>query len=132
MSQPPSSLPRDVFELLVTTCGWEKFEGFDGHAEPSYAALVTKTCYRESHSMLQTGLEAKRVAEITASDPDYDLYFDADDADVRGFSLWDRFTPYGVGTTDADNPDSLALQATSIATVLGPWGSTPWLVAVAF
>lgn len=132
MSQPATSLPRDIFELMVTTCGWEKFLGFDGHAEPSYAAKVTKTCYRESHSLLMTGFTAERLAEITTLYPDWDLLFDADDADVRGFSMWDRFTPGGVADTDADNATPVALQPKFIATILGPWGTTPWAVAVAF
>lgn len=132
MSQPPTSLPRDVFELMVTTCGWEKFQGFDGHAEPTYAALVTKTCFRESHSLLMTGESAHRKAETSTLYPDWDILFDADDPDARSFSLWDRFTPGGVASTDANNPTSISLQPAFIATILGPWGTTPWLVAVAF
>lgn len=132
MSQPSTSLPRDVFELMVTTCGWEKFQGFDGHAEPSYAPLVTKTCFRESHSLLMTGITAQRQAEISDLYPDWDILFDADDSDARSFSLWDRFTPGGVGQTDANNSTPISLQPKFISTVLGPWGLTPWLIAVAF
>lgn len=127
MSCPTSSLPGDIRDLLVTFCLWEAFKGFDGHAEPSYALPVVKPCYREAHSMLQTGLEVARNAEITTSDPDWDLYFEGDDPDALSFTLYDRFTPHGVGALDA-----FTLQPTSINTILGPFGPDPWLVVVSF
>lgn len=132
MSAPAYNLPPEIGELMVTTCVWEKFQGFDGHAEPSYAAGKTKKCYREAHSMLQTGLEANRLAEITTSDPDWDLYFDAGDSDVQSFSLYDRFTPAGIGSSDASTTNTETLQPTAINTVLGPYGAEPWMVVVAF
>lgn len=128
MSQPANALPKDIANLMVTTCSWEAFQGFDGHAQPTYAAPVTKTCYREAHSMLQTGLEVNRQAELTTSDPDWDLYFDGDDADARGFTLYDRFTAGGTGQDSSGD----VLQPSAINTVLGPWGTDPWLVVVSF
>lgn len=134
MSAPTRSLPGDIFGLLLTTCGWEKFTRFDGHGEPSYASLKTKICYREAHSMLQTGYEVNRQAELSTSDPDFDLYFDGDDPDPKSFSTWDRFTysPGAIGSQSPDVVNSVTAQPTSINTVLGPWGAEPWLVVVSF
>lgn len=113
---------------MVTTCIWEAFQGFDGYAQPSYAAPVTKECFREAHTMLQTGLEVTRLAEITTSDPDFDLFFDGDDPDTQIFTLYDRFHTGGVGIDSSGD----TLQPSAISTVLGPWGSSPWLVVVSF
>lgn len=125
---PWPSTPPEIAELMVSTCGWEKFLGFDGHAEPSYAPRITLKCYQEAHSMLQTGLEAKRVADLTTSDPDFDLIFAGDDPNALQFNLYDRFIAGGV----ADNP-LYTLQPDSINTVFGPFDNThPWLIVVAF
>lgn len=125
---PWPSTPPEIAELLVSTCGWEQWLGFDGHAEPQYAPRITLKCFQEAHSMLQTGLEANRQAEITASDPDFDLYFAGDDPSAQKFQLYDRFICGGV----ADSP-LFTLQPTSINTVFGPFDNkNPWLIVVAF
>lgn len=129
MSAPTSSLPVEIKELMTVTVTWESFLGFDGHAEPSYAAPVTLSCWQEAHSLMQTGLEAVRQADLTVSDPDWDLFFSGDDPNAQQIKLYDRFTPGGFASSTA-----MTLQATSVNTIYGPPfdNSNPWLIVVAF
>lgn len=125
---PTLSLPRDIFELLSTTVSWERFLGFDGHAEPSYAAPVVLTCWMEPHATAGTaGAEAYRRADGTVVEPVYDLYFDGDDINAQLIELYDRFLVSAVALDSAQK-----LQATRVETRLGPNfdNTNPWLICV--
>lgn len=101
---------------------WEGFDGWDGHAEPSYRPPVVKKCFLEEHGMVTGGVEAIRLPNGTVVEPVLDLYFDGDDADVKGFRLYDRFTPQSIGINVAGlfDPEPQSLQAVWIATFYGP------------
>lgn len=124
---PSLSLPRDIWELMTIDITWEAFQGFDGHAEPSYAAPVTLQCWQESHGLVGGGLEVFRAADGTTVEPQWDLYFDGDQTNVQDIQLYDRFTPVGVATVG-----NQSLQAVRVSTWYGPnWDNTnPWLVLV--
>lgn len=124
---PTLSLPRDIWELMTTTVVWEAFLGFDGHAEPSYASPIYVTCWQESHGLTGGGLEVYRRADGTVVEPQWDLLFDGDDANVQNFQLYDRFLPGGIGTDPAQK-----LQAVRLATFLGPNfdNTNPWIVLI--
>ena len=108
---------------------WESFNGFDGHAEPSYQPAITLFCWQEAFGLMSSsgGLSALRRADGTVVDPLWDLFFAGDDPCVRSFKLYDRFTPGGVGTDSAQN-----LQALRLNTLYGPPfdNRNPWLVQV--
>lgn len=131
---PWPSTPPEIAELLITTCGWEKFLGFDGHAEPSYAPRLSLQCFQEAHSMLQTGLEGTRQAEQTWSDPDFDLYFAGDNKDAQTFSLYDRFAfTNAIGEDAADLVNTITQQPSAVNTIFGPFDNkNPWLIVVSF
>lgn len=124
---PSFSLPRDIWELLTVEVTWEAFQGFDGHAEPSYASPVTLQCWQESHGLVGGGLEVFRSADGTVVEPQWDLYFDGDQTNVQDIQLYDRFTPGGVATVGDQS-----LQAVRVSTWYGPnWDNTnPWLILV--
>src|SRR5260221_12693282 len=107
----PISCPPEIKQLMTVLVLWESFQGFDGHAEPSYAPGIELNCWQEAHSLMQTGLEAVRQADMTVSDPDWDLFFSGDDPNARKIKLYDRFTPGGVASDTA-----MTLQATSVNT----------------
>ena len=130
MTNPSSfSTPPEIGELLVTSCTWQKWLGWDGHGEAQYDTAVTLKCFQEAHSMLQTGLEAHRVAEMTFTNLNFDLYFSGDDVNAEQFSLYDKFTLQGVG-----NSSQIIQQPVSINTVYGPPydNQNPWLIVVSF
>lgn len=124
---PSLSLPREIWELMTIQVTWESFLGFDGHAEPSYAAPVQLTCWQEAHGLTGGGLEAFRLADGTTVEPQWDLYFDGDQTNVQDIQLYDRFTPVGVGSDSTQR-----LQAVRVNTFYGPnWDNTnPWLIQV--
>ena len=127
MSAPSVSCPPEIKELMTVPVTWEKFLGFDGKADPSYAAPVTLYCYKESHGLMQGGLEAIRKADETTADPDWDLFFSGDDVSPESFSLYDRFTVHvAVGDT------GFTTQPASINTIVGPNfdNTNPWLICV--
>lgn len=124
---PTLSLPRDIWELMTTSVQWEKFQGFDGHAEPSYAAPVALTCWIEPHTTATAGMEAYRKADGTVTEPVYDLYFDGDNANVKSIVLYDRFLISAVAVGVEQK-----LQAVRVEQLLGPNfdNTNPWLIIV--
>lgn len=125
---PIPSCPPEISEMMTLTVFWESFLGFDGHAEPIYAPGIDLDCWRESHGLMQGGIEALRVADHTTADPDWDLFFSGDDPNARKIKLYDRLTIGGV----ADDV-GLTLQPSSVNTISGPPfdNQNPWLIVVA-
>ena len=125
---PVPSCPPEIKAMMTVSVLWEQFIGFDGHAEPSYAPGIELKCFREAHSLIQTGNEALRTATNTTATPDYDLYFACDNSYAQEFSLYDRFTVGGVGVDDA-----VTQQPFAINTVVGPPFDNryPWMIVVA-
>lgn len=125
----PASLPAEIRELLTTTVQWESFQGFDGHAEPSYAPAIALVCWQEAHgtSSASGGLQVFRRADGTVVEPSWDLYFSGDDPRARQIQVYDRFFPGGIGTDPAQK-----LQAVRVNTLLGPPfdDRNPWLIQV--
>lgn len=128
----PASLPLEIRELMTTTVQWESFQGFDGHAEPSYAAAIPVSCWQEAHGYGSGGLEVFRKADGTVVEPIYDLYFSGDDQYAKQFQLYDRFLISAVGIPSADQTDPQHLQAVRVDTLLGPPfdNRNPWLIIV--
>src|SRR5258708_4138007 len=122
------SLPLDIKALMSVTVQWAAFQGFDQYAEPlAYATPVALQCWIQPHgSMINSGQTALRTRDGTVTDPDLDLYFDGDNAQVRTIRLWDLFTPAGVATEGRN------LQALAVETLYGPPfdNLNPWLVVV--
>lgn len=122
------SLPPEILALMSVTVTWEKFQGFDEYAQPdAYAPAVDLTCWIEPHlASTATGETAVRNREGTIIDPDFDLYFDGDDAQARQIRLWDRFTVGGVGS------EGRQLQALAVTPMYGPPfdNRNPWLIVV--
>lgn len=123
----PFSCPPEIRQLMYTPVTWEKFLGFDGHAEPLYAPGVELLCYREAHGLLSGGENVFRDPDHTTSDPQWDLFFSGDDPSAREFSLYDRFTPGGQGSSSA-----ITEQVEIINTGVGPPfdNRNPWLIIV--
>lgn len=126
MSGPPTSLPPQLAELMTVEVTWEASTGQDGYAKVSYAAPVTLTGWVEPYG-IAGGVEAIRRQDGTMVEPQYELYFDGDDARARGFTILDRFTL--PETVDAQ---LRPLQAVRISTLAGPPfdNTDPWLVTV--
>lgn len=127
MSGQLVSLPDEIKELMTNQILWESFQGFDGYGQPEYAAGVELTCWIEPQGVgVNTGQTAERKPQETVTDPDFSLYFDGDDPNVRSIRLWDRFTPGGVGS------EARTIQATAVETLYGPPfdNLNPWLVVV--
>lgn len=125
----PISLPPEIRSLMTQEVVWEAFQGFDGHAEPSYAPARSLTCWQEAHGVSggAGGMEVFRRADGTTVEPRWDLYFNGDDRDARTIQLYDRFTPGGVTTDDAQR-----LQCVMVNTLYGPNfdNQNPWLILV--
>lgn len=121
------SCPPEIKEMMTSPVKWERFNGFDGHAEPSYRAPQTLYCFRESHGLMQGGLTVHRKIEETTVEPDWDLFFDGDSVSVEDFSLYDRFT-----ILDDVGDDGYMKQPEAINTIVGPPfdNKHPWLVVV--
>lgn len=121
------SLPPEIAALLTAEVIWEKWLGFDGHAEPRYDAPVSLTCWIEPRPTISAGgANAIRRPENTSVDLQYTLYFSGDNADARGMSTFDRFTlptPFS-----SDKP----LQADYVNAWYGPPfdNLNPWLIEV--
>lgn len=111
------SCPAEIAEVMSQEVMWESFLGFDGHAEPTYAPAIPLKCWIEAHgAMADTGgLSAHRTVDKTVVEPTWDIYFSGDDEDAREIKVYDRFTPPGVGTDDAQK-----LQANRVNTLYGP------------
>ena len=126
MSGPATALPPEIHELMTVPVTWEKWTGFDGYGQPSYAAPVTLYCWLEKAGMITGGYEAVRKPDGTSVDAEWDLFFDGSDSRVQGFALWDRFTVPSVGG------ESRSLQALFLSTNYGPPfdNQAPWLVQV--
>ena len=126
MSAPPTALPAQIAELMTVYVKWEASLGQDGHGQSGYSAPVTLVGWVEPYG-ISGGVEVMRRADGTQVNPSYDLYFDGDDARVRGFTILDRFTmPSAVETP------TRPLQPLKIATLAGPPfdNENPWLVSV--
>lgn len=122
------SCPPEIKAMMTVPVVWESWDGFDGHAEPSYAPAITLYCFQEAHGGpgRSGGLMAERDASITTVEPRWDLFFDPDQPNVRSIKLYDRFTPGGVGA------EAQSLQAVRVNTFYGPPFDNryPWLVVV--
>src|SRR5882672_3878591 len=89
--------------MTVVSCSWEKWNVIDGYGQQSYAAPVVIDCWMEPAG-LSGGVESNRASlagdsDATDVEPQLELYFDGDDANVRSFTLDDRFTPGGIAAT---------------------------------
>lgn len=120
------SLPPEIKALMTVPIVWEQFDGFDGHAEPSYEPPYTLYCFQEAHGSGSGGLDVVRHADGTTVVPTWDFYFDGDNYDAEQFTVYDRFTPEGAGNDDE------SLQAIRINTFVGPNfdNKNPWLIVV--
>lgn len=123
----PVSLPPEIKELMTVPVMWEAFQGFDGHAEPSYAPAIQLFCWEEAAGSMVKGLEVYRRSDGTVVEPVMELYFNGDDPRARKMKLYDRFLPTGVGI-DVNQK----LQAVRVLTQFGPNFDNrhPWLVVV--
>ncbi len=125
----PISLPPEIFELMTNIVIWEKFLGFDGHAEPSYAPARNLLCWQEAHGVSggAGGMEVFRRADGSVVEPRWDMYFNGDSADARSIQLYDRFTHNDIGSEG-----NQSLQAVMINTLFGPNfdNQNPWLILV--
>lgn len=123
---PIPSLPAEIKELMTLAVVWEKFEGFDGHAEPAYANPVELACWLEPHGTDTVGVRVYRRQDGTTVEPQYTMYFTGDNPQVRGMSVYDRFT---IPSIDAEDKP---LEALNVSTFGGPPfdNRNPWLVAV--
>lgn len=129
MSGPATSTPPEIRELLTVTVSWEKFQSFDAHSQPSYAAPVTLSCWSEASGMFTGGIDVDRGKTATTGEPGLSLFFDGDDVRVQGFSLYDRFTIGDIGSNSQQR-----LQPSMINSSHGPNfdNVNPWLVSVVF
>ncbi len=125
------SLPPEIAEMMtVEVCFWEKSLGVDGHGQQTYADPVEVDCWVEPAG-LGGGLETNRAplggnVDATDVEPQLEIYFNADNVNVRAFTLDDRFTPGGIASAGQK------LQAKRISTLYGPPfdNKNPWLCIV--
>ncbi len=121
---PVANCPPEARALMTVPVKWEKAIGTDGHGQPTFAPAQTLYCWLEHHAT--GGLESVRKPDGTSVDPEYDLFFAGDDANVRSFTMQDRFTlPVVAGATLTSEP-------LFVSTLFGPNFDNryPWLVTV--
>ena len=135
MSQPSTSLPAEIAELMsVTVAQWSQSLVTDGAGQWTYADPIQIDCWLEGEgygihagvtnsrpNFNQNILQQTRRTEI-------DLYFDGDNANAQSFKMTDTFTLTLPGY------QGLSMMPSVIETFFGPPfdNFSPWCILVGF
>lgn len=88
-----ATVDSNILGLMNQTVAWEGYAGTSTtYGEPNWNAPKNKTCYMEAKGLSGEAVAKVSRADDTVYDPKYQLYFDANDADVQAFTMKDRFT----------------------------------------
>lgn len=118
-----ATLDSNILSLMNQTVSWERFTSDNAYGDAQYAAPVSLKCFVEG-SYSRGGVVNKQGKDVTTYDPEMNLYFDGNDANVQLFSMKDRFT-----VSAQEGVEVLRGRPDSMGTSSGGQGE-PWLFVV--